>query len=408
MASHSVTSQAPDPVQGLPGNIRKLSLLSAAHMFLVVMPVIVPFYRAHGLSMREVYLLQSVFALGTLVLEVPTGYAADLLGWKKTLIAGSLFYGASFSWLARANGFTGFVAFELLAAVGVALFSGSDVALLYASLGARSDVGRQGARAMGSLLFASQLGETAAALLCGALVGVSLRLPVAVNAATAWLPLGIALTLREPTTPRMKRGQHAENLRALTLALFAQGRLLRLLLVNQVLFSSMTLIAVWAYQAYWSSQAIPIRHFGWLWATQNVAVALTARVAHRAEGEASLAPSAAFIAALPIVGFFGMALFEGWIGVAFGLAFSICRGMNQVVMRHALNVRVPEAMRATANSVTALGMRLLFAGLGPLFGYAMDQWGPAAALRLGGFASLGIALVASLPLVCEARRLRSP
>jgi MFS family permease len=402
-----VTSAPPREAQRSKANIRKLSLLSASHMFLVVMPVIVPFYRANGLHMREVYLLQSVFALGTLLLEVPTGYAADLLGRKKTLVVGSLFYGVSFTWLALANGFLGFVVFELLAAVGVALFSGTDVALLYASLGPGSEDGGRGARAIGGLLFASQLGETAAALLCGALAGVSLHLPVAVNAATAWLPLGIAITLHEPAAQRMKRGHHAENLRAVARALFGQGRLLRLLLANHVLYSTTTLVAVWAFQAYWSAQAIPVLHFGWLWATQNVAVALTARVAHRAEGEASLAPSAALIAGLAIAGFFGMALFGGWTGVGWGLSFSVCRAMNQVVMRHAINVRVPEPMRATVNSVAALGMRLLFAAVGPLFGYAMDRLGPAGALRVAGWVSLALALAASCPLVREARAARA-
>jgi hypothetical protein len=71
----------------------------------------------------------------------------------KTLVAGSLFDGVSFTWLALANGFLGFVVFELLAAVGVALFSGTDVALLYASLDPRSEGGGQDARAIGSLLF---------------------------------------------------------------------------------------------------------------------------------------------------------------------------------------------------------------------------------------------------------------
>ncbi len=79
-----MTSEGSGEAQRVQANIRKLSLLRASHMFLVVMPVIVPFYRASGLDMREVYLLQSVFAVGTLLLEVPAGYAADLLGRKKT------------------------------------------------------------------------------------------------------------------------------------------------------------------------------------------------------------------------------------------------------------------------------------------------------------------------------------
>ena len=91
-----MTSARPGEAQRVQANIRKLSLLSASHMFLVVMPVTVLFYRASGLDMREVYLLQSVFAVGTLLLEVPTGYAADHLGRKKTLVAGSPFYAVFF------------------------------------------------------------------------------------------------------------------------------------------------------------------------------------------------------------------------------------------------------------------------------------------------------------------------
>jgi len=108
---------------------------------------------------------------------------------------------------------------------------------------------------------------------------------------------------------------------------------------------------------------------------------------------------AALIAGLPIVGFFGVALFGGWTGLAFGLAFSVCRGMNQVVMRHAINVRVPEAMRATANSVAALGMHVLFAAWDPSSATPWTKWGPAGALRRAGLASVAVALTASLPLL---------
>ncbi|HTF34809.1 MAG TPA: hypothetical protein VK714_14060 [Myxococcota bacterium] len=64
-------------------------------------------------------------------------------------------------------------------------------------------------------------------------------------------------------------------------------------------------------------------------------------------------------------------------------------------------------MRATVNSVTALGMRLLFAAVGPLFGYTIDRLGPAGALRVAGWVSLALALAASCPLVREARAPRA-
>ena len=65
------------------------------------------------------------------------------------------------------------------------------------------------------------------------------------------------------------------------------------------------------------------------------------------------------------------------------------------VLRDALNTRVPAEMRATANSVAALGMRLVFAFVGPAVGFGMDSVGIESTLRIlaGVFALL-------LPLVC--------
>jgi hypothetical protein len=56
-------------------NVPKLSLLGASHMFLVVMPVIVPFYRADGLDLRDVYVLQAIFAVLALLTTVPLARA---------------------------------------------------------------------------------------------------------------------------------------------------------------------------------------------------------------------------------------------------------------------------------------------------------------------------------------------
>ncbi len=398
-----VPEPGPDPAasreaERLRANLPKLSLLGASHMFLVAMPVVVPFFRAHALDLRQVYVLQAVFSVSTLLLEVPSGYVADLLGRKRSLVLASVFYGASFSLLARADGFAGFVVFEVLAAVGVAFFSGTDLALLYASLRGAPEDARSGGRAVGRLVFASQLGETAAALIGGLLAGVSLQLPVTVNAVTAWAPLLVALTLHEPEGERLGRADHRENVRAVARVLFGQGARVSLVLVNQVWLGAATLLAVWAFQPYWTERGIPLAHFGWLWAAQNLAVALTARAAHRVEDAVGFRAVAALAGVLPVAGCFGMAFGAGAAGVALGLAFPLCRGLNQVVLRNELNAHVPEPMRATANSVVALGMRLVFAGCGPLLGWSMDEMGAAAALRFAAIPFAALAVLTTLPL----------
>ena len=95
-------------------------------MFLLLMPVMVPFIRAHGLTMTEVFELQTVYALGLVTLEVPSGYVADLIGRKRCLVLASICYGVAFTWLATAATFWDFVGFELVAAVAASSASRSS------------------------------------------------------------------------------------------------------------------------------------------------------------------------------------------------------------------------------------------------------------------------------------------
>ena len=64
-------------------NISKLYLLKFFSMFLLLMPVIVPFFNSLGVGMKGVYLIQCVFAVTVFLLEVPSGYIADILGEKE-------------------------------------------------------------------------------------------------------------------------------------------------------------------------------------------------------------------------------------------------------------------------------------------------------------------------------------
>lgn len=388
----------------LRSNVTKLSWLNASHMFLLLMPVAVPFYRSHGLTMQEVFALQALFSGATLVLEVPSGYAADLLGRKRSLVAGALLYGAAFTWLAFARGFVGFAAFELIAAAGIAFFSGTDLALLYASLEKLPEGARAGSRAVGRFVSSAQLGETAAALIGGALALISLQLPAQVGALAAWAPLGIALALHEPAGARAARGRHGENARIVLRALFRSSPFVTRLVLASMLYSTASILAVWSFQMLWTEQGVALAHFGWLWAAQNGVVALAARYAHRVDDAFGLGAVIVAVCVLPVAGYFGMGALAGWAAVAAGLCFPLCRALNSVVLRDALNARLPGELRATANSVLALGMRLLFVFAGPLLGAAIDRVGVARALGGTGVVFAAVALVAGLPLLAAWRR----
>ena len=385
----------------LRANVPRILWLNASFMFLVVMPVVVPFLRSRGLTLAQVYELQAIFAAATLLLELPSGYFADLIGRRRALVLACIAKGSAFAVLAVADGYADFVVFELVAAVSISLFSGSDIALIYESYEQVPHEPGEPARAMGRKLLYSQSGETVAALLGGALVLVSLQLPVWVNAIVAWVPLPIALSLVEPPGERMAL-RHVENVRHVGRSLFRRGPFLLLLLANQIVFGTGTFLAVWAYQPYWGELGIALALFGVLWALSNGVVAATGGLAHRIEAVLGFRGVAFAVGASVALGFLGMygAAGGGWVaaGVAAGLLLSVSRGLTAVVLRDAMNVRVPGEMRATANSVVSLGQRLGFALTGPLVGAAMDLDGVAATFGWLGAVFAALAVLVAVPL----------
>ena len=71
-------------------NVIILLILRAVRWFLLIMPVVTIFYREHGLTHQEVFLIQACFAIGVVLFEIPTGYFSDVLGRKRSLLLGTI------------------------------------------------------------------------------------------------------------------------------------------------------------------------------------------------------------------------------------------------------------------------------------------------------------------------------
>tara|TARA_R110000868_G_scaffold248282_6_gene504673 strand:+ start:1356 stop:2555 length:1200 start_codon:yes stop_codon:yes gene_type:complete len=380
-------------------NIPKINALKFSNAFLVLMPVIVPFFLSIGTDMRGIYLLQSVFAVTMFVCEIPSGYISDLIGRKNTLLVSSVLRAIGFSLFPLADSLTVLIIAEVILGVAISLSSGTDTALIYDTL-AITDPKKAPIKILGRSMFFSTMGEGFAALVSSTLLLFMFALKdlAIISAMISWLPFFIIATLVEP--PRQKMGTvHKENISYIFSSLFKQSRLLNLILLNAIFSFTATLTAVWMFQKYWDKIEIPLAYFGFMWALTNFTASFSSKYAHKVEKKIGSVAIIALIGLLPVFGFLGISFTESVWGVLLCLSFQLCRGFGQVVYNDALNKRVTSDFRATANSILQMGVRILFIGIGPLFGYLIDSRDVFFANRVFGLAYIVIFALLVIPLI---------
>ncbi len=161
------------------------------------------------LSAAEAILLYAVYDVATTVLEVPSGYASDRLGRKKTLIVSTLAPVFAMACFVFGESFTVFALGQVLLGVGAAFVSGTDSAFLYETLEAEHRPEDIEAEELRAWRF-SFSGLAVSAAIGGAVALWSYEATFVMSGVTAFLAFLIALLFTEP--PRGK-GAVTEGMR---------------------------------------------------------------------------------------------------------------------------------------------------------------------------------------------------
>lgn len=400
---------SPPTARQLERNIQRMLAFSFLQAFMVLMPVIVLFFESRGLTLSEVLLLQAWFAVLVLIFEVPSGYLADLLGRKRTLVVGALFGGVGHAVLLFAEGFWQLAIFEACLAIGFSLMSGANLALLYdTELALRDTAGRRprAPRAVGRLFFIRNLSEALGAFACSLLLLWSMEAAMYAQVASAWVAFALTFGLVEPPREQLRHDSHAGNLRAVLRHLVVDDRILRLTFLALCLWPLTTMFATWLLQKHWEGQEIDVLWFGCLWGGLTLVAAAAGKYALVLEDRIGATAMLLIVGFAPVLGYLGLGGLGAVGGVLASAVFFACRGFGGVVLRQALNKRVPSSFRATANSFASLGFRGGFALTAPVVGAALDLWGMTATFLLLAIGSLGICVALLLPLVAAVRELR--
>src|SRR3989338_1957720 len=112
----------------LESNVWKYYFIEALSGFLLIMPIIVPFYQENGLNVTQLFLIQAAFSIAIVLLEIPSGYFADIYVIKNSIVFGLLVWALGCWIYAFSYSFLGFLISELILGVGVAFVSGANTA----------------------------------------------------------------------------------------------------------------------------------------------------------------------------------------------------------------------------------------------------------------------------------------
>lgn len=114
-------------------NTRIITIMQFFQALIFVIPIWIV-YQQQFLSPTQITFLVGWGYLVQLLLELPTGAFADLVGKRISLLVSAGLTALSFALIPLAQDFGGFMILETLAGLGTAFFSGSQEALLYDSL----------------------------------------------------------------------------------------------------------------------------------------------------------------------------------------------------------------------------------------------------------------------------------
>ncbi|WKZ56746.1 MAG: MFS transporter [Bdellovibrionota bacterium] len=377
-------------------NVWLLTLLQGVHAgFSLSFPVLVLIWEAQGMSLREVMVLQALFALSIAVCEVPSGYFADLVGRKASLLVASVAMVLAAWFYLRAGSFNEFLLAEMILGLAFAFASGADQALFFdslKSLGREAEFQKRWGWARGVSGFSS-----AALLIIGGLLGsLDLRYPLIAVLLVKLIGVAFAVGLVEVRQERSMNVQRAGVAELIGLAkrCLLDSRRLRWLILYPALLLASTRLAVWLYQPYMSLSGIPIELFGVLFAAFNAVAALGAHYADRVESRFGERNVAILSLALVVVSYELLGSFVTVASFALFLTHQWARGFVQVVFNSYLNGEIDSNRRSTVISLQSMIGTVVYAlGLFPV-GWVVEQVSVPATLNL-----IGLMVLLALGLV---------
>lgn len=355
-------------------NIRRICVIVFFHNLIPAYVIERLYWQSRGCSVSAVVYCGMIYAAVTLLLEIPSGAMADVLGRKKLLVAAGVMSLLEFGMLLSARHFWQFAVSVMLAGVGTACASGSLHALLYDTL---VSCGRRDAflKIIGRVRALDYAASIAAALSGGVLAAVcGYALNYRISLLSAAVALVMTFFLKEP--PRSGSGEDKPSIRGTVnraVAFFKGNTGVLTVMIHAVTVAAIVVYADEFWQLYLDGLRFPVALFGPVSVSLLLVRIPAAMLSQRLSARYSIGKLLIGCSCIVAAGMITLAVIRNPAGIAaMAVVFFGAEVMNVLVTGY-LHGRADGDARATIESFGSLLERGCSVGIGLLFGYVADR-----------------------------------
>jgi MFS family permease len=391
--TESSTTAVSDP--SFARNIRRIYWWQALTNVSLWMPIWIVFLQTdRHLTLTQVYLIAGAGWIVQAVSDVPLGVFADTFGRRVTLICGTVLLAGGLGALAVVPSFWGVAAGYLFWAIGTAMTSGTETALLYDSAvkAGREDDWPQIASYSYQII---QGAQAAGSVVGGLLAAVSLALPMAVTAVLSAASLIFVFRTREVPYDHEERQGYVATLAFAGRYLRSHPPVLGIVGYAALISGTAFFVPFVLFQPTIQSFSVSVGWLGLLFTGLRLAALLGSRYGVKVIADRWLG---AWLTAVPVViaAFFVVVAVSRTWWTAY-LAMLLIAALSAAIRPHTsdvLNRMVVRKIRATVLSFQNLVMTVFIAVMHPAVGGTTDLWG----LRWAFVLLAGLSL---LPLIAR-------
>ncbi len=314
--------------------------------------LIISIQKLAGMSLSDIYYMESVTLILCVLLDVPFGALADIIGRKKTIILGGIFLFSSKIFFATMNCPLDAWIANMLWAIGLTLQSGSDTSLLYDSLkecNREKEYKSIEGKAVGLRFFLVAI----CALTTGFLAKINLRFPLYLSVPFLLLSLIPAFFLHEPIhTEKYSIKKQFDTLKRGFLSFF-KTKEVAFMIGFSTLIATISKIWFFTYNPYFEIVKIDVSYYGFIFFLCNMVAFISSHYAYKLEkniGERYFILIMILCIGLPLI---VMGLLPIAICAYLVLAQNLVRGFMKPFIGDYLHKHVNTDIRATTMSVNS-------------------------------------------------------